>query len=77
MYVCTLLTMCLFVCLYLHIPLHTVQVSEDGRTLSTMGSERVLAGSCCSMVDILHNLVNVIGLPLGQAVAMLAENPAR
>ena len=53
-----------------------VQVSPDGRALRMVG-EGVLAGSCCSMIDILHNLVRTLDVPLGEAVAMLSENPAR
>lgn len=58
-----------------HFP-HSVQVSASGRTMSLVGSDTI-AGSCCSMVDILHSLVEVLDVPLGQAVAMLSENPAR
>jgi len=53
-----------------------VQVCEDGRSVSLLG-ERVLAGSCCSLEDTLHSLVRVLEVPLGEAVAMLSENPAR
>ena len=53
-----------------------MQVSEDGRTVSLLG-ESVLAGSCCTLEDTLHNLVNMLGVPVGEAVAMLSENPAR
>lgn len=56
----------------------TVQVSDDAKTLVSVGNGGgVLAGSCCSMVEVFHNLVNVLNVPLGEAVAMLAENPAR
>ena len=44
--------------------------------MSLVGSDTI-AGSCCTMMDILHNLVQVLEVPLGQAVAMLSENPAR
>ena len=37
----------------------------------------MLAGSCVSMVATLHNLVRTLNVPLGEAVAMLSENPAR
>ena len=53
-----------------------MQVSEDSRTVSLLG-ESVLAGSCCTLEDTLHNLVNVLEVPVGEAVAMLSENPAR
>ena len=53
-----------------------MQVSPNGRTMSLVGSDTI-AGSCCSMVDILHNLVEILDVQLGQAVAMLSENPAR
>ena len=53
-----------------------VQVCEDGRSVSLLG-ERVLAGSCCSLEDTLRSLVRVLEVPLGEAVAMLSENPAR
>ena len=64
--------------MYVHISciLHSVQVSPSGRTLSLVGTDTI-AGSCCTMLDILHNLVQVLDVPLGQAVAMLSENPAR
>ena len=44
--------------------------------MSLVGSDTI-AGSCCTMLDILHNLVQVLDVPVGQAVAMLTENPAR
>lgn len=55
---------------------HTVQVSPSGHTMSLVGSDTI-AGSCCTMLDILHNLVQVLDVPVGEAVAMLSENPAR
>ena len=39
--------------------------------------EETLAGSCCSMLDTLHSLVHTLAVPVGEAVAMLSENPAR
>ena len=36
-----------------------------------------IAGSCCSMLDIFHNLVNVLGVAIPDAIRMLSENPAR
>ncbi len=70
------------ICVYMHTHIHTVQVSDDGRTLFSVPNEvgeggGVLAGSCCSMVEVFRNLVNVMNVPVGEAVAMLAENPAR
>ena len=59
-----------------HTHTHTVQVSEDGKTMSLVG-QNVITGSCCTMVDILHSLVRVLNVPLGEAIAMLSENPAR
>ena len=56
--------------------LNPVQVSPSGRTMSLVGSDTI-AGSCCTMLDTLHNLVQVLDVPVGQAVAMLSENPAR
>ena len=53
-----------------------MQVSPSGRTMSLVGSDTI-AGSCCTMMDILHNLVQVLEVPLGQAVAMLSENQAK
>ena len=53
-----------------------MEVSPSGRTMSLVGSDTI-AGSCCTMMDILHNLVQVLEVPLGQAVVMLSENPAR
>lgn len=49
-----------------------VQVSDDCRSLSLVG-ENVLAGSCCTLLD----LVRVFKIPVGQAVSMLTENPAK
>ena len=61
---------------YIHACTHAVQVSPSGRTMSLVGSDTI-TGSCCTMLDILHNLVQVLDVPVGQAVAMLTENPAR
>ena len=58
------------------LPCPSVLVREDGRSVSLLG-ESVLAGSCCSLEDTLHSLVRVLEVPLGEAVAMLSENPAR
>lgn len=53
-----------------------VQVSDDCRSLSLVG-ENVLAGSCCTLLDTFHSLVRVFKIPVGQAVSMLTENPAK
>ena len=54
----------------------TVQVSPNSHAMTLVGSDTI-AGSCCTMLEILHNLVHVLDVPVGQAVAMLSENPAR
>jgi len=53
-----------------------VQVSASGRTLSVVGTN-TLAGSCSTLLETFHSLVNILGVPIGKAVAMLSENPAR
>ena len=55
---------------------HAVFVANDCKTLVVEGTNTI-AGSCCSMLDIFHNLTSVLSVPLGQAVAMLSETPAR
>ena len=61
-----------------HTHTHTllVFVAKDCRTLVLEGTD-IIAGSCCSMIDILHNLTGPLSVPLGHAVAMLSEVPAR
>ena len=56
--------------------LHSVIVSSDCKTMLLKGTN-TLAGSCVSMLDIFHNLVNKLNVPIPQAVRMLAENPAK
>ncbi|KAJ7326568.1 Putative N-acetylglucosamine-6-phosphate deacetylase [Desmophyllum pertusum] len=53
-----------------------IQVSPSGRTLSIVGTT-TLAGSCSTLLGTFHSLVNIFGVPIGKAVAMLSENPAR
>jgi len=53
-----------------------MQVSASGRTLSVVGTN-TLAGSCSTLLETFHSLVNILGVPIGKAVAMLSENPAR
>ena len=54
----------------------TVEISADCKYMSLAG-QNTLAGSCCSLLNTLHSLVNVLQVPLGEAVAMISENPAR
>jgi len=53
-----------------------MQVSPSGRTMSIIGTN-TLAGSCSTLLDRLHSLVNIFGVPIGKAMAMLSENTAR
>ena len=53
-----------------------VEVSEDCRSVSLVG-QTVLAGSCCTLLNTFSSLVHVLDVPIGQAVSMLSENPAR
>ncbi|XP_077863301.1 N-acetylgalactosamine-6-phosphate deacetylase-like [Saccoglossus kowalevskii] len=53
-----------------------VEVSADGKCLYLSGSETI-AGSCCSVKDAFHSLVETLGLNIGEAVAMVTETPAR
>lgn len=53
-----------------------MQVSPSGRTLSIIGTN-TLAGSCSTLLDTFHSLVNIFGVPIGKAMMMLSENPAR
>ena len=39
--------------------------------------ENTSEGSCCTMMDIFKNLIDVFDVPIGKAVMMLTENPAR
>lgn len=55
---------------------HSVQVSPSGRTLSIAGTN-TLAGSCGTLLGAFHSLIHIFKVPLGDAVAMLSENPAR
>lgn len=55
---------------------HSVQVSPSGRTLSIAGTN-TLAGSCGTLLGAFHSLIHIFRVPLGDAVAMLSENPAR
>lgn len=55
---------------------HLVQVSSSGRTMSIIGTN-TLAGSCSTLLDRFHSLVNIFGVPIGKAMAMLSENTAR
>uniref|UniRef100_A0A1X7TI57 Amidohydrolase-related domain-containing protein n=1 Tax=Amphimedon queenslandica TaxID=400682 RepID=A0A1X7TI57_AMPQE len=51
-------------------------VSSDCKRMLLKGTN-TLAGSCVSMLDIFHNLLNTLNVPIPQAVRMLAENPAK
>lgn len=53
-----------------------VVVSEDCKTMVVKGTN-ILAGSCSNMLDIFHNLVRIMNVPIAEAVKMLSENPAR
>lgn len=53
-----------------------IQVSPSGRTLSIAGTN-TLAGSCGTLLGAFHSLIHIFRVPLGDAVAMLSENPAR
>lgn len=64
------------VCIVCIVLFTTVQVSPNSHAVTLVGSDTI-AGSCCTMLEILHNLVHVLDVPVGQAVAMLSENPAR
>lgn len=55
---------------------HKVEISADCKFMSLAG-QTTLAGSCCSLLNTLHSLVNVLKVPLGEAVTMISENPAR
>ena len=59
-----------------HCITHSVQVSPSGRTLSIAGTN-TLAGSCGTLLGAFHSLSHIFRVPLGDAVAMLSENPAR
>lgn len=59
-----------------HCITHSVQVSPSGRTLSIAGTN-TLAGSCGTLLGAFHSLIHRFRVPLGDAVAMLSENPAR
>lgn len=54
----------------------SVQVCASGCTLSVVGTN-TLAGSCNTLLQTFHTLVNTFEVPIGKAVAMLSENPAR
>ncbi len=62
--------------MYVCVCVCAVEVSEDCRSVSLVG-QNVLAGSCSTLLNTFHSLVRVLGVPIGQAVCMLAENPAR
>lgn len=54
----------------------SVQVCASGCTLSVVGTN-TLAGSCNTLLQTFHTLVNTFEVPIGKAVTMLSENPAR
>ncbi len=51
-------------------------VSSDCCTMRLEDTDTI-AGSCCSMLDIFHNLITVLNIPIQEAMVMLTENPAR
>ena len=51
-------------------------VSDDCKTMVLEGTSTI-AGSCCSMLDIFYNLVNILRVTIPNAIRMLSENPAR
>ena len=55
---------------------HLVQLSPSGHTLSMIGTN-TLADSCSTLLDTFHSLVSIFGVPIGKAMVMLSENPAR
>ena len=63
-------------CTKMLITLIVVVVSDDCKVMIIEGTSTI-AGSCSSMLDIFHNLLNVVQVPVSEAVAMLSENPAR
>jgi N-acetylglucosamine-6-phosphate deacetylase len=42
-----------------------------------LADRSALAGSASRMIDLVHNMVNQVGVPLHEAVAMASSNPAR
>ncbi len=53
-----------------------VEVSEDAKEV-VLSDSHTLAGSCVTQVSIFESLLTVFKLPLGEAVMMLSETPAR
>ena len=51
-------------------------MSQNGLNMILEGTNTI-AGSCCSMLDIFHNLIKILDVPVNEAVTMLTENPAR
>ncbi len=50
-------------------------VVENGACL--LANKSALAGSAASMIDLVRTMVNDVGVPLSEAVAMASRNPAR
>ena len=61
---------------YVVVVVVSVQVCASGCTLSVVGTN-TLAGSCNTLLQTFHTLLNTFEVPIGKAVAMLSENPAR
>lgn len=51
-------------------------MSQNGLNMILEGTNTI-AGSCCSMLDIFHNLIKILNVPVNEAVTMLTENPTR
>lgn len=52
---------------------HVDQENNVGKN----SDDNTLTGSCCTMLDIFKSLVNTLDVPVGKALMMLSENPAR
>jgi N-acetylglucosamine-6-phosphate deacetylase len=50
-------------------------VVQNGRCL--LADKSALAGSTATMIDLVYAMVNEVGVPLHEAIAMAARNPAR
>ena len=53
-----------------------VQADEEKNIVKSC-DDNTLVGSCCTMLDIFKPLIDVLNVPVGQAVMMLSENPAK
>ena len=53
------------------------RIRVDGEGLTVKNEEGVLCGSCCNMLSILRNLMNVFGVDIANAVGMCSTNAAK